>query len=178
MAEGPTQGADQCIRSSLGFSFLPKDTLTCRPGELNRWPSKILALHLSHCHPSLLMDNSAEMDNVNSYNLHRHSKPTGRVPGFEASFLRGQTVEMYRHVMHYGPKAKSLSPKLTLSKSNCKTVQKIFGASQPLQNNLLDCHNLSLLVQSLEASWLYYLIPIQISLALNWKLASSSSRNV
>ena len=50
------------------------------------------------------MDNSAEMDNVNSYNLHRHSKPTGRVPGFEASFLRGQTVEMYRHVMHYGPK--------------------------------------------------------------------------
>ena len=40
------QGADQHIRSSLGFSMLPKDTLTCRPGELNQRTSnnKMLAL--------------------------------------------------------------------------------------------------------------------------------------
>ena len=31
-----TQGAAQHIRSSLGFSILPKDTSTCRPGESNR----------------------------------------------------------------------------------------------------------------------------------------------
>ena len=33
------QGADQHIRSSLGFSILPKDTLTCRPGKPNQQPS-------------------------------------------------------------------------------------------------------------------------------------------
>ena len=48
------QGADQYIRSSLGFSILPKDTSTCRPGESNQWPSdyKKLALRLSHRHPT------------------------------------------------------------------------------------------------------------------------------
>ena len=35
-----TDGADQHIRSSLGFSVLPRDTWTCRPGELNLQPSK------------------------------------------------------------------------------------------------------------------------------------------
>ena len=45
-------GSDR-FRSSLGFSILPKDTLTCTPGELNQWPSdnKTLALPLSHSHP-------------------------------------------------------------------------------------------------------------------------------
>ena len=40
------QDADQHIKSSLGFSLLPKDTSTCRPGELNQRPSdnKMLAL--------------------------------------------------------------------------------------------------------------------------------------
>ena len=33
------QGADQHIRSILGFSVLPKDTLTRRPGELNQQTS-------------------------------------------------------------------------------------------------------------------------------------------
>ena len=41
---------NQHIRSSWGFSILPKDTLTCRPGESNQRPSnkKTLALSLSH----------------------------------------------------------------------------------------------------------------------------------
>ena len=30
------QAADQHTRTSLGFSILPKDTLTCRPGESNQ----------------------------------------------------------------------------------------------------------------------------------------------
>ena len=44
------QGADKHIKSSLGFSILPKDTSTCRLGELNQHPSnyKMLALPLSH----------------------------------------------------------------------------------------------------------------------------------
>ena len=29
-------GADEHIRGSLGFSILPKDTSTCRPGESNQ----------------------------------------------------------------------------------------------------------------------------------------------
>ena len=43
-------GADQQIRSSLGFSILPKDTSKCRPGESNQQPSdnKTLALPLRH----------------------------------------------------------------------------------------------------------------------------------
>ena len=36
MVVAAMQGADQHIRSSLGFSILPKDTWTCRPGELNQ----------------------------------------------------------------------------------------------------------------------------------------------
>ena len=46
------QRADWLIRSSLGFSILPKDTPACRPGELNQRPShnKTLALPLSHIH--------------------------------------------------------------------------------------------------------------------------------
>ena len=48
MAVAAMQGDDQHIRSSLGFSILPKDTLTCRPGESNQQPSsnKMLALPL------------------------------------------------------------------------------------------------------------------------------------
>ena len=50
MAVAAVQGADQHIRSSLGFSVLPKDTSTCRPGESSQRPSdnKTLALVLSH----------------------------------------------------------------------------------------------------------------------------------
>ena len=50
MAVAAMQGADQHIRSSLGFSILPKDTLTCRPGELNQQPSnnKMLVPPLRH----------------------------------------------------------------------------------------------------------------------------------
>ena len=33
MLEAAKQGANQHIRSDLGFSILPKDS--CRPGELN-----------------------------------------------------------------------------------------------------------------------------------------------
>ena len=39
MAVAAMQGANQHIRSSLGFSTLPKDTSTCRPGESNQRPS-------------------------------------------------------------------------------------------------------------------------------------------
>ena len=47
------QGADQHIRSSLGFSILPTDILTCRTGESNRQLSdnKTVVLPLSHSHP-------------------------------------------------------------------------------------------------------------------------------
>ena len=55
MAVAAMQGADQHIRSSLGFSILPKDTLAlttlkCRPGKSNQRPSnnKTLALPLNH----------------------------------------------------------------------------------------------------------------------------------
>ena len=51
MAMAAMQGADQCIRSSLGFSILPKDTSTWRPGESNQQPSdNMLAQPLSHSH--------------------------------------------------------------------------------------------------------------------------------
>ena len=48
MVVAAMQGANQHIRSSLGFSILPKDTLTCQPGESNQQPSdnKMLALFL------------------------------------------------------------------------------------------------------------------------------------
>ena len=44
------QGADQHIRSSLGFSILPTDILTCRTGESNQQLSdnKTVVLPLSH----------------------------------------------------------------------------------------------------------------------------------
>ena len=50
MMVAPMQGTDQHTRCSLGFSILPKDTSTCRPGESNQWPSnnKTLALPLIH----------------------------------------------------------------------------------------------------------------------------------
>ena len=52
MAVAAMQGADQHIRSSLGFSILPKDT-SCRPGWSNQRPSdnKTQALPLSHSRP-------------------------------------------------------------------------------------------------------------------------------
>ena len=48
LAVDAIQGADQHIRSSLGFSILPKDISTCRPGESNQGPSdsKTLVLPL------------------------------------------------------------------------------------------------------------------------------------
>ena len=48
-AVAAVQGADQ-HRSSLGFSVLPEDTSTCRPGEWSQRPSdnETLALVLSH----------------------------------------------------------------------------------------------------------------------------------
>ena len=39
MAVAAMQDDNQHIGSSLGFSILPKDNLTCRPGELNQQPS-------------------------------------------------------------------------------------------------------------------------------------------
>ena len=50
MVAAAMQGAEQHIRSSLGLSILPKDTWTCRPGELNQQPSdnKTLVLPLRH----------------------------------------------------------------------------------------------------------------------------------
>ena len=42
------QGVKEHIRSRLGFSILPKDTSTCKPGDSNPQPSdnKMLALPL------------------------------------------------------------------------------------------------------------------------------------
>ena len=56
MAAAAMQGVDQHIRSSLGFSILPKDTSTCSPGESNQRPSdnKALPLPLSHSRLMLL----------------------------------------------------------------------------------------------------------------------------
>ena len=53
MVVAAMQGADQHIRSRLGFSILPKVTLPCRPGETNQRPSnnKMLAQPLSHSRP-------------------------------------------------------------------------------------------------------------------------------
>ena len=52
MAVAAMQGTNQHIRSSLGFSILPKDTSTCRQGESNQRPlyNKMLALPLIHSH--------------------------------------------------------------------------------------------------------------------------------
>lgn len=36
----PMQGADQNIKSSLGFNIMPKDTSTCRHSESNQRPSE------------------------------------------------------------------------------------------------------------------------------------------
>ena len=49
MAMAAMQGADQHMRSSLGFSILPKDTSTCTLGDSNQQPFyyKTLALPLS-----------------------------------------------------------------------------------------------------------------------------------
>ena len=38
MVVAPMQGANQHIRSSLGYRILPKDTSTCRPGGWNQRP--------------------------------------------------------------------------------------------------------------------------------------------
>ena len=49
MVVAAMQGADKHMQSSLGFSILPKDTLTCRLGESNLQTAdnKTLALPLS-----------------------------------------------------------------------------------------------------------------------------------
>ena len=44
MAVAAMQGANQHIRSNLGFSVLPKDTSICRLGELNQRASDNKAL--------------------------------------------------------------------------------------------------------------------------------------
>ena len=46
MTVAAMQGDDQYIRSSLGFSISPKDTLTQRPGEWDNKDNKALALPL------------------------------------------------------------------------------------------------------------------------------------
>ena len=46
MAMAAMQGADQHIKSSLGFIILPKPTSTCRPGESNQRPSNNKTLSL------------------------------------------------------------------------------------------------------------------------------------
>ena len=55
MAVAALKGANKHIRSNLGFSILPKDNLTYRPGELNQQLSnnKMLALSLSLIHKSV-----------------------------------------------------------------------------------------------------------------------------
>ena len=67
MGVAAMQGADQHIRSSLGFSVLPKDTSTCRPGESNQRPSNnmMLALPLSHSRP---FSSQFQMRNVDHTN--------------------------------------------------------------------------------------------------------------
>ena len=52
MVVAAMQGADQHISSSVELRILPKDTSTCRPGDLNQQPSdnKMLALPPSHSH--------------------------------------------------------------------------------------------------------------------------------
>ena len=56
MMAAAMQGANQHIRSRLGFSILPKDTSTCRPRESNQRPSdnKTLAPPLSDSRPQPL----------------------------------------------------------------------------------------------------------------------------
>ena len=56
LAVAAMQDADQHIRSSLGFSILPGDALTCRAWESNQWPSDntTLALPLIHSHPIII----------------------------------------------------------------------------------------------------------------------------
>ena len=44
------QGADQHIRSSFGFSILPKDSFTCRLRELNQQPTSNETLTLAQSH--------------------------------------------------------------------------------------------------------------------------------
>ena len=63
MAVAAIQGANQHIRSSLGFKILPKDTLTCRPGESYQWPSdnETLALPLSHSHHVAVSGNNDDV---------------------------------------------------------------------------------------------------------------------
>ena len=55
MVVAAMQGVNQHIRSSLGFSILPKDTLAWRPGESNQRPSNNnnLALTLTHSYGGL-----------------------------------------------------------------------------------------------------------------------------
>ena len=68
MTVAAMQGADQ-LRSSLGFSILPKDTLTCKPGESTQRPSdnKMLALPLKHSCP--LSYNSVSLATENNWEL-------------------------------------------------------------------------------------------------------------
>ena len=56
MVVAAMQGADQHIRSSLGFSILPKDTLACNPGESNQRLSdnKTLSLPGIHSRPDII----------------------------------------------------------------------------------------------------------------------------
>ena len=55
-------GADQHIRTGLGFSILPKDTLTCRLGESNQRPfdNKMLVVPLSLSSPVSLWSLNVE----------------------------------------------------------------------------------------------------------------------
>ena len=52
MVVAAMQGADQHIRRSVRFSILPKDTLTCRPGELNQFagttPDLFIHYHIKY----------------------------------------------------------------------------------------------------------------------------------
>ena len=66
MAVAAVQGADQHIRSSLEFSILPKDTLTCRPGESNQQPFNNKTPALSHSHLDYIAQFCTNVDEIQS----------------------------------------------------------------------------------------------------------------
>ena len=76
MAVAAMQSDDQIIRSSLGFCILPKETLTCRPGELNQGLSDNAG---STPEPQLPSDDMTQQQPLwwNGQMLHSHA-PDGR----------------------------------------------------------------------------------------------------
>ena len=78
MVVAAMKGADQHIRSSLGFSILPKDTSTCRPGESNQQPSN---------NNTLILPPVPQLPPANFYSL-------------DASWMEGRLVDSKQTVMN------------------------------------------------------------------------------